>query len=90
MVDKQDLALVHDSAHLSEVMPLLEDTVRKTNTRIEADVFRLLRDGILTGEGAIQAWMSIKSNKDMLKGLATRVRMGQAVGVRVADEMEIQ
>ena len=89
MVDKQDLAIVRENVQLSEVMPLLQDMIVKSNKRIEADVFRLLKDGTLTGQGAIQAWMSVKSNTDMLKSLTTRVKMGQAVGARIADEMEI-
>lgn len=85
--DPSDLSKVTEGAYLASLLPYLEGEVERQENLIIRRVIGMHEKGELTPDGALSAWMELIALRKLLKGLDTRVRVGQSAAERVAPEM---
>lgn len=89
MITPTKLAKVQDVSVLSNFLPYIHREVDSLIHAVENRVFRELREGTLTPEAAMSAWMEVNALRQLSGRFDTRVRVGVSVGEEVATELQM-
>jgi hypothetical protein len=60
---------------LAQLLPYLNHAVAGAEERVVARAVKLLQDGKLTPEGALQLWMEVAAARDVLRRLGAGIKM---------------
>lgn len=90
MVDGRDLASAFATPRLQAALPELQQDIEKLKQGIDQQAYALLRTGTLTAEQALAFWQQRFAYENLLKRMTTRVRVAQAAGERVAEQLNME
>lgn len=84
-----ELEKISTGSYISGVLPYIRQEINAMSAAVRARIFMAIRDGTFTAEMAESAWREVYGYSRLVKRLETHIRVGQQVGGRVADQMEI-
>ena len=86
----QELDKISTGAYVAGIMPTVEREIAEMAMVVQRKVFGAIRDGTLTPDMAVNAWYEVYSFQSLLRRLEKKVKVGQHVGERVADKLNIE
>lgn len=83
----EDLGLIVDRPNAERAAVILEEEIEAREELERRKVFRLIRDGALDPQQAVQSWVALEQMDALRSRLEKRIRMAQSAGQRRAGDM---
>lgn len=77
---EDDLARIREATAIQGLLPYLEAEVARMERALENRVLTALRNGTLTPDDALHAWMEKSAIRSIVTRFDQRIKVGQTVG----------